>query len=150
MFQFLRGREKTKVLANTEAFWSYANSTQGIRHSRPGPECDAEERLDLRAGQAIKALLEERIGPEEGANRVQMQNWDWNDDRCRSVYILRSAFKPEVIPELQRLLSGEYADFQILILLLEDWNSESWGNMKLSANHVAVQKNVAQAYAIAA
>jgi hypothetical protein len=85
MLQFFRSRLKTKVLSDSEAFWDYANATQRVRHSSPGAESDAEERLDLRAGQAIKALLEERIGPEEGDNRVQVQNWDWNDDRCRAI-----------------------------------------------------------------
>ena len=150
MFQFLRRQERVKVLKDSEAFWRYANATQRIRHTLDGPASDAEERLDLRAGEQIKALLEELVGPEEGENKVQMQNWDWNDDRCRAVSILRSSFNPDVIPRLQSLLVGEFADFQILVLLLEDWRSDTWGLLQISATELAVQRNVAQAYAIAA
>jgi hypothetical protein len=106
--------------------------------------------LDLRAGQAIKALLEAEVGPEEGPTPVQMQNWDWNDDRCRGVAILRQSFKPDLIPKLQALLTGEFADFEIIVSLHEDWKSDAWGHFKLGASKVAVQRNVAQAYALAA
>ena len=150
MLQFLRKFGHIKVLKDSDAFWRYADATQRIRRTADGPEADAEEQLDLRAGQAIKAVLEHEVGAEEGPNQVQMQNWDWNDDRCRAIYILRDAFKPDLIPKLQALLTGEFADFQIIILLLEGWNDESWGHIKLSANHVAIQRNVAQSYAIAA
>jgi hypothetical protein len=51
---------------------------------------------------------------------------------------------------LQALLKGDFSDFQIVILLHDDWQSEPWGHLKLSANEVAVQKNVAQAFAISA
>ena len=111
---------------------------------------DAEERLDLKAGQVLKDLLEKEVGPEEGANRVQSQNWDWNDDRTRAVYMLRSAFRPDLIPKLQSLLVGEFADFRILVLLYESWQSEAWGHLHLQASQLAVQRNVAQAYAVAA
>ena len=150
MFAFLRKSPKVLVIPSADAFWSHCHKTRRIRHTPDGPESEAEERLDLRAGQAIKALLEVEIGPEEGAEPVQMQNWDWNDDRCRGVGILRRAFKPEVIPKLQALLVGELEDFQVIVFLYEDWKSEAWGHLKLSATQVAVQRKLAQAFAIAA
>jgi len=150
MFAFLRKSGEVLVLPSADAFWSHCDKTQRVRHTREGPESQAEERLDLRAGEAIKALLEVEVGPEEGDAPVQMQNWDWNDDRCRGVAVLRRAFKPELIPKLQALLSGEFAEFQVILSLHEDWESDAWGHMKLSATQVAVQRNVAQAYAITA
>lgn len=95
---------------------------------------------------AIKALLEEEVGPEEGPDSVHMQNWDWNDDRCRSVMVLRRAFDSALIPNLQALLVGEFADFQLIVSLTEDWSSKAWGHLKLDASQVAVQRNVAQMY----
>jgi hypothetical protein len=150
MFQFLRKSAKVLVLKDSDAFWKHCNHTQRIQHTPNGPAADAEERLDLRAGQAIKALLEVEVGREEGPDPVQMQNWDWNDDRCRGVAVLRRAFTPDLIPKLQALLSGEFAEFQIILALHDDWKAEAWGHLKLSAGQVAVQRNVAQAYAIAA
>ena len=150
MFQFLRKSAKVLVLKDSDAFWKHCDQTQRIRHTPDGLAAEAEERLDLRAGQLIKALLEREVGPEEGPEPVQMQNWDWNDDRCRGVAMLKSAFQPDLIPKLQAVLSGEYADFQIILSLHEDWKAEAWGHLKLSASQVAVQRNVAQAYAIAA
>jgi hypothetical protein len=138
------------VLSNADDFWSYCDKTQRVRRTPRGPESEAEERLDLRAGQAIKALLEVEVGPEDGADPVQMQNWDWNDDRCRGVAVLRRAFKPELVPKIQALLSGEFAEFQVILSLHDDWKSEAWGHMKLTASQIAVQRNVAQALAIAA
>jgi hypothetical protein len=149
MFRFLRKFTKVLVLEDADAFWKHCDHTQRVQHTPEGPAANAEERLDLRAGQAIKALLELEVGPEEGPEPVQMQNWDWNDDRCRGVAMLRRVFKPELIPKLQALLSGEFADFQVIVSLHEDWKSEAWGHLKLSANQAAVQRNVAQAYAIA-
>lgn len=150
MFAFLRKSAKVLVLKNEDAFWAHCDQTQRMQNTPSGPQAEAEERLDLQAGQTIKSLLETEVGPEEGQAPVQMQNWDWNDDRCRGVAVLRSHFKPELIPKLQALLSGELADFQIILSLHNDWKSEAWGHMKLSASQVAVQRNVAQAYAIAA
>lgn len=150
MFAFLRKARRVVVLPSADAFWAHCDKTQRVRHTPKGPEAEAEERLDLRAGQAIKALLEIEVGPEEGAEPAQMQNWDWNDDRCRKVAVLRQAFKPELIPKIQALLSGEFAEFQVILSLHDDWKSEAWGHMKLSASQIAVQRNVAQAFAIAA
>jgi hypothetical protein len=150
MLQFFRRSKKTIVLEDEEAFWRHCNSTQRAGCTPEEPLAEAEERLDLRAGQAIKSLLEAEVGPEEGEGRVQMQNWDWNDDRTRGVYILRSAFRPELIWRLQELLVGEFADFRIVLLIHESWQSSEWGHIQLPAHQVAVQRNVAQAYAIAA
>ena len=150
MFQFFRSSIKTKVLPDADAFWRYADATQRFQDTPPGPASDAEERLDLRAATAIKTLLESEIGPEEGEDKVQMQSWDWHDDRSRGVSILTSAFKPEVLPKLQALLVGEFSEFHIIILLFEDWKTDSWGHIKLSANSVVVQKSVVEKYAIAA
>jgi hypothetical protein len=150
MFAFLRRAQKTKILKDEDAFWAYADATQRIRHTKGDSERDAEERLDLRAAQAMKAFLESVVGPEEGPHPVQMQNWDWNDDRCRRVIVLRSAFRPELIPRLQELLVGDFADFQVLLTITEGWELPAWGSLKLSATEVALQRHVAQAYAIAA
>jgi hypothetical protein len=150
MLQFFRRSKRTIVLEDEEAFWEYCNSTQRRSSTPDGPLADAEERLDLRAGQAIKSLLEAEVGPEEGEGKVQMQNWDWNDDRTRGVYVLRSAFRPDLIWKLQDLLVGEFADFRIVLLIHESWQTGEWGHIQLEAHQVAVQKNVALAYAIAA
>jgi hypothetical protein len=150
MLQFFRGSKRTIVLKDADSFWRYADETQRKEETPDGPEADAEERLDLRAGQAIKQLLERHVGPEEGENHVHSQDWDWNDDRCRAVSILTSAFKPEVIPMLQELLVGEFSDFKIIVLLVDDWDLDEWGCMLLTAKQLAIQKNVAQTYAIAA
>lgn len=150
MLQFFRRSKRTIVLEDEEAFWEYCNSTQRRSSTPDGPLADAEERLDLRAGQAIKSLLEAEVGPEEGEGKVQMQNWDWNDDRTRGVYVLRSAFRPDLIWKLQDLLVGEFADFRIVLLIHESWQASEWGHIQLEAHQVAVQKNVALAYAIAA
>jgi hypothetical protein len=150
MLQFLRRSKATLVLKDEEAFWRHCDSTQRQLSTPNGPLANAEERLDLRAGQALKALLEAEVGPEEGPNHVQSQNWDWNDDRTRAVYMLRSAFRPDLIPKLQGLLVGEFADFRIIVVLYESWQSEAWGHLHLQAAQLAIQRNVAQAYAIAA
>src|SRR5689334_573442 len=150
MLQIFRAFKQIKVLKDDDAFWSYMNATQRQEETPDGPEADAEERLDLRAAKAIKQLLEHMVGPEEGEKPVHSQNWDWNDDRCRAVTILTSAFKLAVIPMLQALLVGEFADFRIIVLLVDDWGSDEWGCMSLTATELAIQKNVAQAYAIAA
>ena len=150
MLQFLRRSKRTLILTDEAAFWHHCDSTQRVLNTPDGPMADAEERLDLKAGQVLKDLLEKEVGPEEGANRVQSQNWDWNDDRTRAVYMLRSAFRPDLIPKLQSLLVGEFADFRILVLLYESWQSEAWGHLHLQASQLAVQRNVAQAYAVAA
>ena len=150
MFQLLRKTDKVLVLSDSDAFWKHCDHTQRIQQTPNGPAADAEERLDLRFGQAIKALLEVEAGPEGGVEPVHMQNWDWNDDRCRGVYVLRRAFTADLILKLQALLSGEFAEFQIILSLHDDWKAEAWGHVKLSAGELAVQRNVAQAYAIAA
>ena len=150
MLQFLRRSKGTLILKDEAAFWRHCDSTQRIHCTPDGPLADAEELLDLRAAKALKALLEAEVGPEDGPNPVQSQNWDWNDDRTRTVYMLRSAFRPNLIPKIQTLLAGEFADFRVLLLLYESWQSEAWGHLHLRAEHAALQKNVAQAYAIAA
>lgn len=79
-----------------------------------------------------------------------MQNSDWNDDRCRHVAILGGAFGPDLVPKLQALLADELADFHVIVSLHENWQTEVWGHFKLSNSQLAVQRNVAQAYAFAA
>ncbi len=148
MFSFLRKSESVLVLPDEEAFWRHCDETQRWGQTPDGPAADAKERLDLAAGVALKELLEAEVGPEEGPSAVQMQNWDWNDDRCRGVYILRHAFKPELIPKLQAFLSGDFGDFQIIISLLDSWGAASWGHLKVTSSQVAVQRNVAQAYSM--
>jgi len=149
MSQLLRPNAKVLILKDADDFWKHCNQTQLTHPTPDGPEAEAEERLDLRAALAIKALLEAEVGPEEGPSRVHLQNWDWNDDRCRGVYILKASFTAELIPKLLSLLTGEFADFRIILMLHEDWDSDAWGHLKLCANQIAVQQNVAQAYAIA-
>jgi hypothetical protein len=149
VFKLLRDAGNVLVLKDEAAFWRYCDATQRKGRTPDGEAAEAEERLDLRAAEAVKALLEQEVGPEEGLDHVQMQNWDWNDDRCRPVFLLRSAFRPELIVQLQGLLTGEFADFQILLMLRETWETDTWGHVMLSAGQVAVQRNVAQAYAIA-
>ncbi|MEX8503720.1 MAG: hypothetical protein AB3X41_11850 [Leptothrix ochracea] len=149
MFQFLRQSKNVLLLRDADAFWKYCDETQRLRHT-PKDRAEEEERLDLRAAQKIKMLLEEEVGPEEGTDPIQMQNWDWNDDRCRGVSILKKSFSSELVSKLQAVLVGEFEDFHIILTLCEDWNSEAWGHLKIGAYQVAVQRNVAQAYAIAA
>ena len=141
---------RTTVLPSLDAFWAHVDSTQTAMATPDGAAADAEERLDLRMGKALKELLEERIGPEEGDEHVQMQNWDWNDDRTRPAFVLLYAFKPEVIPEIQSLLVGEFKAFRVLLLLQEDWNSDIWGGIVVSADRLVVQKNVAIRYTTSA
>lgn len=150
MLQFLRRSKSILVVKDEQAFWKHCDSRQRITNTPDGPLADAEERLDLRAAQTIKQLLEKEAGPEEGPNHVLAQNWDWNDDRTRGVYILRAAFRPELIVKLQELLVGELADFRIVVVIYKSWQSEAWGHVHLEAEQVAIQRNVAQAYAIAA
>ena len=150
MLQILRAFKRIKVLKDDDAFWKYMNATRRQEDTPDGPAADAEERLDLRAAEAIKQLLERAVGPEGGEKPMHSQNWDWNDDRCRGVVILTSAFKLEVIPMLRQILAGEFADFRIIVQLVDDWDSDAWGCMSLTATELAIQKNVAQAYAIAA
>jgi len=150
MLHLLRTLGTVKVLPDDGAFWSYCDQTQTSRNTPAGPLAKAEYELDFKAATAIKELLEREVGPEEGEAKVHMQNWDWNDDRRRCIYILRQAFSPVLLQELQQLLSGEFSDFQVVVVLHEDWLSEPWGSLMLTAKALTVQKNVAQAYAIAA
>jgi hypothetical protein len=150
MFSLFRSTKRVTILKDEDAFWRYADSTQRFSHTSRGAGSQEEERLDLRAATALKELLETTVGPEEGAKPVQMQNWDWNDDRCRRVMILRSSFSPSLLPVIQNLLVGEFSDFQVLITIVESWEGPSWGHLKLSATELGIQKIVAQAYAIAA
>jgi len=150
MLQLLRRSKGTLILKDEAAFWKHCDSTRRVRNTPKGPLADAEERLDLKAGQALKALLETEIGPEEGPNHVQSQNWDWNDDRTRALSLLRSAFRPDLISKLQGMLVGEFVDFRILVSLYESWQSEAWGHMLLQTDQLAIQRNVAQAYVFAA
>ena len=145
MLQHFRSSQ-TIVFPSLDAFWLHVDSTFSAISTPDGDAADAEERLDLRMGQVLKALLEARIGPEEGDSHVQMQNWDWNDDRTRPAFILLSAFKPEVIAEIQSLLINEFEDFRVLLLLQEDWASDIWGGIVVSAGKLAVQQNVVLKY----
>ena len=78
-----------------------------------------------------------------------MQNWDWNDDQTRPIFVLRSAFKPEVVRALQELLSGNFADARFLVLIQDSWDSDIWGGIVITRNEVAVQRNILQAYSLA-
>lgn len=149
MFEYLRRSDAVMVIADEAAFWEHCEATRHPLTATPGNSAEREERLDLQAATALKTLLEAEVGPESGPARVQSQNWDWSGDRCRSIFILRSAFQPGLIPKLQAFLTGQFADFQIIVLILEDWDSDAWGHLKLTASRIAVQRNVAQAYAIA-
>lgn len=149
MFQFLRKSGKAIILSDEAAFWKHRDAHQRQIVTPEGPESEAEERLDLRVAQAIKDLLEREVGPEEGPAKVQMQNWDWNDDRSRGVYILRESFRPDIVAMLQSLLAGEFADFTIIVLLLDSWKSDAWGHIWLRADKVALQRNVAQQFSMA-
>ena len=123
MFESL-GSAEVVVLQSIEELWRYCDSTQSGRYTPAGGPSEAEERLDLKMGEAIKRILEERIGPEEGAHPVQSQNWDWNDDRTRPVFVLRAAFAPEVVECLRASLNGEFSDLRVLLLLKDSWDSE--------------------------
>ena len=149
MLNFFRKSASVLVLRDEAAFWKHCERTRRLQHTPRGPAGEAEERLDLRAATAIKALLEAEVGPEEGPNPVQMQNWDWHDDRTRGVYLMRVLFRPELIPRLQALLVGEFADFRIIVALLDDWKSDAWGHLLLTSGQLAVQQNVARAYVLA-
>ena len=148
MISHFRVASKSIVLPNLEAFWRYVDDTER-RGGTHDSVADAEERLDLRAGQAIKAVLETVIGPEEGSDPVQMQNWDWNDDRTRPVFILRAAFKPEILSAIRQLLTGDLATFRVLVLLQDDWESETWGGVVLTGDTIAVQQSVLSAFVVA-
>ena len=149
MLQFFRRHRKTRVLRGIDDFWKYVNSTQKFVNTPDGSESEAEERLDLRLGDAVKTVLERCIGPEEGDNPVQFQNWDWNDDRTRTVYVLRAAFKPELIPQLQELLQGEFSAFRILLFFQDSWKSDIWGGIVVTSDKLVIQRAVAQAYVLA-
>ena len=150
MFEFLRSSSKTKILKDEEAFWAYLDATQRTECTPEGPQSDAAERLALILGTALKAILEAEIGPEEGPNSVHMQNWNWNDDQSRAVHILRRAFKPTVLSLLQALLKGEFEEFRIVLMLHEEMGTEMWGGIVVTRASIALQRKVAQAYAIAA
>lgn len=149
MFEFLRKSAKIIVLKDSDAFRAHCNRTQRIRNTSDGAAANTEERLDLRLAEAIKTLLEFEVGPEEGPNPVQGQNWDWHDDRRRCIAIVSGSFKPDLIPKLQGLLKGEFADFQIIVSLCHEWDSEDWGHIMLSAEQIALERKVAQVYALA-
>ena len=148
MLSFLRS-SKTEVLADLDAFWAYLRRTQSALETPAGPAADAEERLDLALGSALKTLLEHRIGPEEGENPVQWQNWDWNDDRTRPVYVVRSAFKPAVIQEIQALLKDDFADFRVLLLFQDSREDDIWGGAAITRDRLVVQRAVAHAFTAA-
>ena len=143
------GVQNIMMLPDLKAFWSHADATQP-RGSTPYGERDAEERRDLRAGQALKQLLERLIGPEEGPDPVQCQNWDWNDDATRPVFVLTRAFRWDVVRPIQLLLVGELADFRVLLMLQDSWDSEIWGGVVMTANELAVQEAVARRFMVAA
>jgi len=148
MFSFLRGAPKTRILADAESFWNYVNDTQTLGLTPP-ERAHAEERRDLKLSQHLKALLEQQVGSEEGVNPVQKQNWDWNDDRTRGIYVIRSAFNPELLPAIQSLLVDEFEDFRVVLMIHEHLDGEMWGGLVITKDLVAIQRRVAQAYAIA-
>jgi hypothetical protein len=150
MLNLFRISKKATILKDEDAFWRYADATQRFRRTSRGTASEEEERLDLKAATALKTLLEATVGPEEGSSPAQMQSWDWNDDRCRRVMILRSNFSPSLVPAIRNLLVGEFADFQVLVTIVESWEGPTWGHLKFSATELGIQRNVAQAYAIAA
>jgi hypothetical protein len=149
MLSFFRS-SKTEVLTDLDAFWAYLRRTQPTLETPDGPAADAEERLDLALGSALKTLLEHRIGPEEGENPVQWQNWDWNDDRTRPVYVVRSAFKPAVIQEIQALLKDDFADSRVLLLFQDSREGDIWGGAVITSDRLVVQRAVVHAFTAAA
>lgn len=150
MFSALRSSKVTKILRDIDAFWRHVDANQQKGNTPAGPQADAEERLDLRMAESIKALLESRLGPEKGKDGgSHLQNWDWNDDRTRPIFMLRSAFEPSLIADLRALLEREFRDFRILILLCETWDSEEWGGLEITRDTLAVQRNVIETNAIA-
>ena len=150
MFSSLRASKATKILRDIDAFWKHVDATQKQGDTPNGPAADAEERLDLRLAGEIKRLLESRLGPEKGtASGCHLQNWDWNDDRTRSIFMLRSAFSPNLISELRALLAGDFRDFRILILLKQDWEADEWAGLEITQETLAVQRDIVEAYAIA-
>ncbi len=149
MFYVLRNFSKVHVLNDEDSFWEHCNKKQRFLNTPDGPAADAEERLDLRVATAIKELLEREVGPEEGENAVQMQNWDWNDDRCRGVLIVKSAFCPNLISQLQSLLAGEFEDFHIILSLYANWETDASGHLRIGTNEIAIQKQVIDEYTIA-
>jgi hypothetical protein len=134
-----------KLIANLGALWSHIDATQP-RESTPAELRDAEERRDLRAGKAVKDVLERVIGREDGEDPVQWQNWDWNDDRTRPVFVLSHAMKWSVVPALQAVLSGELRDFRVLLFVLDTRGSDVWGGAAVTATSVVVQSSVAKRY----
>jgi hypothetical protein len=149
MLHWLRGRAATKVLADEKAFWRYCNATQRITNTPDGDASEAEERLDFEAGSALKGLLEAEVGPEEGSEQLQAQNWDWNDDRTRGVYVLKRAFRPELLPKLQSFLAEQFPDFRIILMIHESWGDAMWGGIVITPDRIVIQRNVAVAYAVA-
>lgn len=149
MLHWFRGRAATKVLADEKAFWRYCNTPWRTANTPDGDASEAEERLDLEAGIALKRLLEAEVGPEEGSEHLQAQNWDWNDDRTRGVYILKRAFTPELLPKLQSFLAERFPDFRIILMIHESWGHDMWGGAVITPERIVVQRNVAVAYAFA-
>jgi hypothetical protein len=150
MLTALRQLGKVVMLPDDDAFWVHCDNTQNPQHSPAGPESEAESQLDFEAAEAIKELLETEVGPEEGPSRVHAQNWDWNDDRRRSVYILAAGFTPGVLLSLQHLLAGRFENFQIIVMLHDNWNVEPWGCILLSRASIALTRECAQRLSIAA
>lgn len=145
----LFNKQNVSLIPNIDEYWKYIDSTQQFNDT-PDEKCDAVQNIDLRIAEQIKEILENQIGPEEGESPVQMQNWDWNDDNTRPVFILRSAFKPEVLGKVQNLLAGEFEDFRVIIFIQDTWESDIWAGIALTSNSIAIQKQIVDAYAIVA
>lgn len=62
------------MLKDSNTFRAQCNRAQRMLNTLDGVAADTEERLDLRLGKAIKALLELEVGSEEGPNPVHGQN----------------------------------------------------------------------------
>ncbi len=139
-----------RLLPDIRSFWEYADATQRLEETPDGPAAEAEERRDLRAAEAVEEVLEALIGPEGEKDSAQCQHWDWNDDATRPVYILSSAFQWQVLPDLQAVLVGEFADFRVLIMLQDTWLSEIWGGAVVTRDAIVVQKAVFERYGLAA
>jgi hypothetical protein len=149
LFSFLRKSKSVEIVSNAKAFWRYCDANQRIQNTPDGSEADAEEKHDLAFAKLLSELLTREVGPEGGERPCHIQNWDWNDDRCRAVSILREKFRPELIALLQATLTGSYSDFVIIVMINESWNDDEWGHLRLSATSIAIERNVAEAYSIA-
>jgi len=137
---------KVIELKNVDDFWRYTEKVYDKNETPDGPLADEEERRDLRLGEKLKEILEKEVGPEEGDNPVQYQNWDWNDDRIRPAGMLRKLYRNELLPKIQQLLTGEHEKYSVLLMLYDDFDSELWGGIVVSKKQIAIQKNIIKQY----